>query len=1711
VAVLSMREHKSKAIRSSLIKLYPPLSAYCPEAYARFYLDTTLNMLIKCVTYDDLKAVSIRTIGKLCKSMGVHLSYRVDELLSLVRSALLCEPDGNGDGNGDGVGDGISASKSKRSSSSSSSQLAITRQHHQHQHQPHQQQRKHIPPEALSCVADMVCGLGESFHEQVVGLLDYMLQSGLTAELIDALAVIADNMPAHKEVVHQKLLGEIMFVLGGVQCRAHAAAADGSSLSGVSSEPQQESYITKLWRRLTSDSATVGQQMLPPDHLLAPSYSFRDYSGSTRGSRTSRGGRVMERGGGGRGGDGGGGGGERSRTFQRKGFAPWVDPDTTTSPDDLSLFSLHDPVFQRHAGGGTGVSGGGGIGVSAGGGIGVSGGVSGGLLSPSRNTQISATAPLPLSTGSVRGSGGSGSGIASGIGNGGGGDGDVGSVLISYDPDLVLLAMRTLQLLSTPSSGLLLLVHRHILPFLCAHEETVREEAARTAAKLISPIAKNHTLTLRGPSADALYNVLTRLLEVCVGDSSSHVRMKVLKSIQASFDRHLLQDQRISTLLFLVTDEKFAIRIAAIELLGTLADQNPAIILSNMRQVLKNLIAQLQHGTTDRVKEEAALTICAFLRASSLHRVVKPFMSTLIDVLPIDCGVRLSMAGMEALGELCVVMKTSVLQHVHTLLPVIIMNILDGSSQRKQEISIRTLGQLVSSSGLVVTPYLEYPQLLPVMLDLLGKSGVVDWSLRSEILRTLGLIGAMDPTKFLHIEGQLGSIKRPEQSVESDYLTAIRRTGVRELYLGEEAVRKASMGIHYKISDLRAESVTFRREDGCGGRLTLVTDEECGTEQGNAVQNAVHTDVLVRAAVSIHGVDADLAAHELLYELSVMSAQNFPAAVTSTLLTPNHAEYYPRTALTSLMKILQDSTLHKHHPSVTQAITFIFESLGMQCVRYLDKVLPYFLQIIRKCGPGLRESLLDQISQICMFAQYHLAPYIKDIFDVLTDLWSDHIVHVLHLAESLNEYAYDEFSPYTPRLLKLILADLLATPRHEYLHASSSSSSPSSSSNFPQSDRDSFHHVPSLVSSASMPSDPSLEPVLPTKPNQPHTEDFIMKSMERKLKCLCKLRNVLRPHIDLVISTLCKFIALLLDHCEASFVGKNSHNATRGKHMTSKDLAIIINSCRLISLAVRTMHVTSVEKVLVDYPNIAGRAVHTLVRALRVMFTITTTMPLLPAKTFTELFVDCNNYFCVVAVQLGSAFLILDRSIQECYMNCSVSSDSYDDTITAIMRGDNQKLQQQSEFLLFDDGILSCSEKLFAGVQREGDDDGRSDVHWQQSTRGGGGGGGGGGGNGRNAGNNTSTIPPKPAKHSVNQQQLQKAWNTNQRYQTADWNAWFKSVLVEMLRESPAPCLQTCSSLAQAHFPFARELFQAAFVSCWAELSDVYQEHIIRSMHIVFYSPTVPPEILLVMLNLAEFMEHDVEALPIEPKVLAELAEKSHAYAKALHYRELEFQSFPAISSTCFHRLIHINKKLNNYDGAYGVLKVAQTIQNTRPELGIVVKEAWLAKLGRWDEALDIYEKKLEQQPSNAEALVGKSKCLNALGRWEEALELLLTHNNLTKKTQTTPMLRSTAHKAAVVGARAAWSLNRWDVMDSFVKKLPTGNIDTTFMSAVLAVHEGDFEKSDAYIDKTRKFLNQNVSFFSVFSKSTTFWRGFGFWLCRFLHPLVVITISLYA
>jgi len=79
------------------------------------------------------------------------------------------------------------------------------------------------------------------------------------------------------------------------------------------------------------------------------------------------------------------------------------------------------------------------------------------------------------------------------------------------------------------------------------------------------------------------------------------------------------------------------------------------------------------------------------------------------------------------------------------------------------------------------------------------------------------------------------------------------------------------------------------------------------------------------------------------------------------------------------------------------------------------------------------------------------------------------------------------------------------------------------------------------------------------------------------------------------------------------------------------------------------------------------------------------------------------------------------------------------------------------------------------------------------------------------------------------------------------------------------------------------------------------------------------------------------KALPIDIRVLGREAGRCHAWAKALHYKELEFcqdQTSGAVEA-----LIQINNQLQQYDAAIGILRKAQLYKD-----GIQLRETWFEK-----------------------------------------------------------------------------------------------------------------------------------------------------------------------
>ncbi|KAJ8107642.1 hypothetical protein OPT61_g8723 [Boeremia exigua] len=315
-------------------------------------------------------------------------------------------------------------------------------------------------------------------------------------------------------------------------------------------------------------------------------------------------------------------------------------------------------------------------------------------------------------------------------------------------------------------------------------------------------------------------------------------------------------------------------------------------------------------------------------------------------------------------------------------------------------------------------------------------------------------------------------------------------------------------------------------------------------------------------------------------------------------------------------------------------------------------------------------------------------------------------------------------------------------------------------------------------------------------------------------------------------------------------------------------------------------------------------------------------------------------------------------------------------------------------------------------------------------------------------------------KLAVNQQHLKAAWEASSKTTKEDWVEWMRRFSVELLRESPQQALRACTPLGSIYNPIARSLFNSAFVSCWTELYDQYQEELVRSIEAALTSPNIPPEILQILLNLAEFMEHDDKALPIDVRILGMYAGKCHAFAKALHYKELEFNAEQ--NSSAVEALISINNQLQQTDAAFGILRKAQGYTD------VELKETWFEKLQRWDEALHSYQRRELEEPDSFEITMGKMRCLHALGEWD-----LLSSLSKEKWANASQEYRKAI---APLAATAAWGLGKFADMDSYLSVMKEQSPDRAFFASILNIHNNRFEIAIDEIAKARKGLDTELS-----------------------------------
>lgn len=158
---------------------------------------------------------------------------------------------------------------------------------------------------------------------------------------------------------------------------------------------------------------------------------------------------------------------------------------------------------------------------------------------------------------------------------------------------------------------------------------------------------------------------------------------------------------------------------------------------------------------------------------------------------------------------------------------------------------------------------------------------------------------------------------------------------------------------------------------------------------------------------------------------------------------------------------------------------------------------------------------------------------------------------------------------------------------------------------------------------------------------------------------------------------------------------------------------------------------------------------------------------------------------------------------------------------------------------------------------------------------------------------------------------------------------------------------------------------------------------------------------------------------------------------------------------------------MQQYEAAKGLLEKVMKQRNNDDNY-LTVHVRWHEKLHNWDQALDLYNKKLEIDPQDSDFRLGQMRCLEALGEWEKLYD--------TVTDQWSTMDNEMQINTAKIAAAAAWGLKQWEAMKQYVDRLPEESHEGAFFRAILAIYDGNWSESRLYVDQARTLLDSELS-----------------------------------
>ena len=325
-----------------------------------------------------------------------------------------------------------------------------------------------------------------------------------------------------------------------------------------------------------------------------------------------------------------------------------------------------------------------------------------------------------------------------------------------------IVAMRTLATLNPlTNESIMTLLKTFVVPFLEHPRIEHRIVAVRTVLRLTATYVHDKQIcealssgAEKSPKINVVKDILGHIVDCGVSDISDTVRYEVFTCLDKRIDPYLASPDYLETLFMGLHDEKLYIREASLCVLCRLAKIHQSYIVAGLARIQQQFIIELQHS-----RNLAHIYHCARM----LHQIVCSEIridtsGDSLDALQEMVLQKIQVTDVSHLSTTLLNLFNGIIQNTQIAgneavraseeaFPVLLSAIEDRNSCIQRRAALRALVSVIRSTAVVGSAFYQmYPEFLTILLSaLLHGENTIDFETRKEIMRVLGVIGAVDP------------------------------------------------------------------------------------------------------------------------------------------------------------------------------------------------------------------------------------------------------------------------------------------------------------------------------------------------------------------------------------------------------------------------------------------------------------------------------------------------------------------------------------------------------------------------------------------------------------------------------------------------------------------------------------------------------------------------------------------------------------------------------------------------------------------------------------------------------------------------------------------------------------------------------------------------------------------------------------------------------